>query len=195
MIRDARDNSGVYMKNQLLQAVSWVHDKEHEFTGGLSDLKKSQKGNVVDWSAKDTFAHMVAWKRRMIDLINKLDRNGIERKSEIIDAPINQINRSIWNQYKDAAWNNIIEMNDEVHSMIIDKIDNCLLLYEPEKNRFEWSNRDEPVWKMIIMDNVIIHPIHHINEYYYKNNNEMKKKIIVKEFEKVRQTLERTEPT
>jgi hypothetical protein len=86
-------------------------------------------------------------------------------------------------------------MNNRVHSIIIDKIENCLLLYEPENKRFEWSNRNEPVWKMIIMDNVVIHPIHHIVEYYYINNNELKKKIITKEFTNIRETLEKTEPT
>ena len=64
------------LKQKLVALLEHAYAREQVFVQSLSDEDRSATGTLERWSAKDTIAHIVAWKERAAQVLAATTHSG-----------------------------------------------------------------------------------------------------------------------
>jgi tetratricopeptide (TPR) repeat protein len=126
----------------------------------LSDEEQAVIGTLERWSAKDTVAHIGAWKGRMAQEIAGASRSEWLSTFEDID----QVNAEIFEENRHRSWADVLGDSERAHRSLVETVqamsDDDLLATQV----LPWQER-RPLWRLVV-GNGYTHPISHLSQYY-----------------------------
>jgi len=152
-------------KKLLLDLLRQAHEMETSFVDALSDGQRARSGTLEDWSAKDTIAHVAAWKARMADNLLAVS----EGKSPTRTEDLERQNAIFFETYRDEPWEEVLGVADGAFQRILAQVE---ALGEQElvsRETFPWQE-ERPLWRLVV-GNGYIHPIAHLAEFHRNQGN------------------------
>jgi tetratricopeptide (TPR) repeat protein len=155
------------LKTRLIDILNTMREQQLAFPVYLTKEERNQVGEPDDWSAKDEIIHITVWANYHFENL-KLRLKGGTPPDPIYAQILDEKNRSIFDENKDAGWDRVLDdvgaSYDRVDNFIKRHSDDLLLEIPPGEER--------PVWR-IIAGSHIIHPMIHLWGYlqHHEHNN------------------------
>jgi tetratricopeptide (TPR) repeat protein len=152
------------LKLKLLDLVEHAYRQEQIFVQSLSDEERSAPGTLERWSAKDTIAHVAAWKARAAQMLAALqgDRPGLDFGS------LNQFNARIFKEHQNLTWNDVLDKSRQAYRFLWEQTeatpDDALAAPEPS------DRHNEPVWWFVVGVGCN-HSLGHLAQYHIEQGN------------------------
>ena len=153
-------------KTLLLDLLRQAREMETHFVDALSDGQRARSGTLEDWSAKDTIAHVAAWKARMADNLLAVS----EERPPTGTGDLDRENALFFETYRDQTWEEVLALADGAFQGILAQVE---ALGEQELvscEKLHWQG-DRPLWRLIV-GNGYIHPIAHLAEFHRNQGNQ-----------------------
>jgi len=156
--------SGVELKQKLVELLEHAYGQEQAFVQSLPDEDRSAVGTFESWSAKDTIAHIAAWKERAAQVLAALRRGepGLEF------GGLDQFNSSVFQEYQNLPWSDVLERSRWAHQFLWEQTQATPreVLVAPEQA----EGNDEPVWWFVVGAGCN-HSLGHLAQYYIAQGN------------------------
>ena len=149
-------------KSVVVKLLRTILKEEQDFGYHYDKEEGGGAGFPDGWTAKDHLAHIAVWKER---LGMRLAAASSSETIPTFDGDIDELNREIFIQYRDALWKDVLRMAaqanrdliEQVQSLTAEQLDSIELL--PNQN-------NRPVWRLVV-GNACIHSASlHISRYY-----------------------------
>jgi tetratricopeptide (TPR) repeat protein len=156
--------SGMELKQKLVELLEHAYDQEQVFVQSLSDEDRSAAGTLESWSAKDTIAHIVAWKERAAQVLAALRRG----EPGLDFGGLSQFNTRVFQEYQNLPWCDVLERSRQAHRFLREQTQATPdeLLVAPEQT----EGNDEPVCWFIVGAGCN-HSLGHLAQYYIAQGN------------------------
>lgn len=152
-----------YLKEKLLDLISFTYAQEKIFCASLSAAEKKAKGSPEHWSVKDNLAHIAAWKQALADNLAAAHRGESVQRSD----DFNLTNAGIFAAHQNDTWEQVLA---ELEAGCLALSAQVELLSETEllsSETFPWSN-GRPLWRNIAGTGAV-HPFSHLTSYMAQN--------------------------
>jgi len=152
------------LKQKLVDLLQDAYRQEQVFVQSLSDKERSFAGTLERWSAKDTIAHIAAWKERAAWVLAAL-RSG--EPGPDFDG-LDQVNARIFQEHQNLTWSDVLTKSAQAYTFLREQTeatpDNLLTAPEPS----DWHN--EPVWWFVVGTGYT-HSLGHLAQFYIGRGN------------------------
>jgi hypothetical protein len=155
------------LKARLIDILNTMREQQLAFPDYLSKEDRNQIGNPDNWSAKDEIIHITVWANYHFKNL-ELRLSGGTPPDPIYAEILDEKNRSIFDENKDAGWEQVLDDVRDSYDRVDDFIKRCseeMLLEIP-------PGEERSVWR-IIASSYIIHPMIHLWGYlqHHEYNN------------------------
>ena len=151
------------LKTRLIDLLNTIREQLITFPEYLTEEERRQAGKPDNWSAKDEIIHSTVWANHHLDNL-ELRLEGGTPPDPIYAEIEDEKNRSIFDEHKDASWNQAFDRVNATYERINDFVrrhsDELLLEIPPGEER--------PAWR-IIAGSHIIHPMSHLWDYLQRH--------------------------
>jgi tetratricopeptide (TPR) repeat protein len=152
------------LKLKLLDLVECAYRQEQIFVQSLSDEERSAASTLERWSAKDTIAHIAAWKERAAQVLVALQSG---EPGPGFDG-LNQFNARIFKEHQGLTWNDILDKSGQAYRFLWEQTeatpDDVLAAPEPS------DQHNEPVWWFVVGAGYN-HSLGHLAQYHIERGN------------------------
>ena len=157
---------GTYMdlKQKALELLEHARKEEQAFVQRLSDKERSTVGTLEQWSAKDTIAHIAAWKERAIQ---ELAAMASGKPGPDFDG-YDQVNARIFKEHQNFAWSEVRNKSRQVHRLLQEQTEAMPNDVLTDARALDWYG--EPIWRLIVVRGCT-HPLHHLAQRYIERGN------------------------
>ncbi len=131
----------------------------------LSDTERTEKGTPSHWSAKETVAHITAWKRQAALRLAAAIRG--EKRSDIDN--VDGFNAQVFEEQQSRTWSDVESDMKCVYAELATYLQSSTETDLLDTRRFVWRD-NEPLWKLVMCDGYE-HPIQHLSGFYLKREN------------------------
>jgi tetratricopeptide (TPR) repeat protein len=152
----------VERKELLLDLLELGYAAEQAFVATLPALERNRAGTVDHWSAKDTLAHIAAWKERRAQELEAVAA-GLDRPYPQV-ADFDQVNAELFEQHRSEPWPVVLAMLDRAHRALSKYTRALDEEHLGDTGYLPWR-QGQPPWRLIV-GNGYIHPISHIALYH-----------------------------
>ena len=150
-------------KKDLFELLTYVSEVMASIQGHLTPEMIVQSGDVDDWTAKDNMFHSLSWSNNRLDMLETIERG--ENWIDIDYGDFTDINREIYEEYKDKTWDDVQVMIGTTYRRGLSYLDRV-----NDKSLLEMKEGDErPFWR-ILTDNFVTHPMLHIWDLLQKSS-------------------------
>jgi hypothetical protein len=152
------------LKQRLVQLLEYAYRKEQIFIQNLTDEERSIAGNTKEWSAKDTIAHIAAWKGWGSQVLAAL-RYGEPGSSSGFDD-LAAFNAKVFEEAQALTWDQVLDKSRQVHHTLREQTEATedVVLVAPEG----LEQQNEPVWWLVVGIGCT-HALEHLTEYCIKH--------------------------
>ena len=151
------------MKEQLLHTLRYAYDAELAFAHDLSEADRSAVGTLEHWSAKDVIAHIVAWKKRMVERLDIAAQGGTPAPIEDLDHE----NAGYYAAYEGKSWDDILHEHEQTNRTLFARVEAMSEDTLTDPAHFPWLN-GQAMWRRLV-GNGCEHPLIHLAEYHAKH--------------------------
>ena len=151
------------LKTSLREILNYMREQQLAFPDYLTAEERNQVGEPDNWSAKDEIIHINVWANEHLDRLELLLSGGTPPDS-IFGEIEDERNRAIFDEHKDAGWNQALARVRETYNRLDDYLKDHseeLLLEIP-------AGEERPVWRMIAGGH-ILHPMIHLWGYLQRH--------------------------
>jgi tetratricopeptide (TPR) repeat protein len=154
----------VELKQRLVELLEHAYGQEQAFVQSLPDEDRSAVGTFESWSAKDTIAHIAAWKERAAQVLAALRRGEPGPECGGLD----RFNARIFQEHQNLPWSEILEGSRQAHRSlrVQTQATSDEVLVAPEQA----DVNDEPVWWFVVGAGCN-HSLGHLAQYYIAQGN------------------------
>lgn len=145
------------IKGDLLALLEGGRAREQAFWGTLTDGERTATGSLAHWSAKDTFAHIIAWKE---DLAKRLEL-AYEGKTPERITDFDAANEAIYEANQQIAWGELAERENAVFDRLIRALQALPDETLEDRERFAWTG-SRALWRSVVFT-AYLHPFQHIS--------------------------------
>ncbi len=147
------------LKSRVVQLLDHAYRQEQIFVQILSDEERSAAGTPERWSAKDTIAHITAWKERAAQVLAAL-KGG--EPAPAFDGP-DPFNARIFTERQDLTWSVVLDQNWRAYRSLREGTQATPedVLASPESS----EGYNEPVWWFVVGVGCA-HSLAHLADYY-----------------------------
>jgi tetratricopeptide (TPR) repeat protein len=157
---------GIYrdLKRKALGLLERAYKEEQAFVQRLSDEERFTVGTPEQWSAKDTIAHIAAWKERAVQELTAMASGEPGPDFDGYD----QINARIFKKHQDFAWSEVLNKSRQVHRLLQEQTEAMPNDVLTDTRALDWYG--EPIWQLIVVRGCT-HPLHHLAQRYIERGN------------------------
>lgn len=146
------------LKEQLLEILETVRDREVEFIAGLTEDEKANEGTFEKWSAKDVLGHTSYWENL------RSERSLAWLRGEELDPvpPYEQANASVYQQFSEKSWEEVESFAEQAHTSMLEALRSMdeETLAGPSE-----GSQERKMWDVLI-GSAYTHKLLHLAEYY-----------------------------
>jgi rhodanese-related sulfurtransferase len=115
------DTTHTPMQSTLLDLLRLARDEELALVASLSDTERAAEGTAEHWSAKDTIAHIAAWKQRHAVKLAAAAR-GETPPTWTDDALISRLNAETYAAYRGRSWQDVQAVAEGSYAALLAQI-------------------------------------------------------------------------
>jgi uncharacterized protein (TIGR03083 family) len=130
-------------KGKLLEEIQNEYANFSALLASLSDEQMTTKGVNGEWSVKDNLAHLTAWQRYLLDVVQRV-REGATEPHPWVNMTEDEENEQIYQEHKDLP---LAEVLAQFHSSYQQVLDTVRTMSDEEIELPLPSKR--PVWQLI----------------------------------------------
>ena len=147
------------LKPQLLELLEYAYRQEQVFVQSLAGEARSAVGTPERWSAKDTLAHIAAWKRRAAQVLAAIAGGEPGLDFEGLD----QFNAEVFREHRDLPWFDVLDKSRQAYRLLREQTqatpEDVLAAPEPS------GPQDKPAWWFVV-GNGCTHALGHLAQAY-----------------------------
>jgi hypothetical protein len=132
-------------KAELLELIEQARRPLEEALSHLNEAQLTTLKDEQGWSVKDHLAHLAAWERGMVDLLQYRPRYkamGLDREGWLNTSNVDERNDSIYRQNKERPLAEVMAAFQEAHRQMLAVLDK--LTYEDLLKTYSHYQPDEP---------------------------------------------------
>jgi tetratricopeptide (TPR) repeat protein len=152
------------VKRRILDLLDHAYREEKAFVEALSVDERCVPGTPARWSAKDTVAHIAAWKLRAAHMLATLRSGepGLDLES------LERFNERVFREHLDLAWPEILVESARAYELLREQTEATpdAVLLAPEES----EGHDEPVWWFVVGVGCN-HAVGHLAEYLFEQGD------------------------
>jgi hypothetical protein len=142
---------------KLLDLTDYARSVEVEFIDDLPATERDASGTAESWTAKDTVAHVAAWRTRGSERL-VADSRGESLKEE---SEFDEANRLLYEKNRALSWDEVSKRSREAWSEFLKSLRETT---EAVLSAPSGSAGSRPVWRRVTVDGGT-HPVFHYSEY------------------------------
>lgn len=152
------------LKQKLVDLLEHAYRQEQVFVQNLSYEQSSAPSSLELWSAKDTIAHIAAWKERAAHVLAALQGRETRPGFEGLD----QINARIFEKHQNLTWDDVLSKSAQAYRILREQTEATPddVLTTPEAS----DMHHEPAWWMVVGVGCN-HSLGHLAEYCIGQGN------------------------
>ncbi len=152
-------------KEQIVDLLGFIYTEMCSFTDQLNPQEREQVGEVDCWSQRDVIAHLAEEHRWVAERLAQGPGVEFPGRGEDFD----QINRDIWNAYRDKPIREILRILEDSQQSLLQSLE---MLSDDDLNqpgRFPLTG-ERPLWRYLT-GLVVMHPISHLCQQYAEHGS------------------------
>lgn len=148
----------MFNRNRLLDVLRFAQQQEIAFIDRLSEAQRDAASAPDHWSAKDTIAHLAAWKQRLLDRLQGAPRD---------QRPDDPINAEIYEAHRAKTWGEVRALAEAAYQRTVEYVRAA-----PERDLTDAARSvhedGRPPWVALLAQNVS-HAMAHLWEYHLQH--------------------------
>jgi len=152
------------LKQKLVDLLEHAYRQEQIFVQSLSDEEYSAASTLRQWSAKDTIAHIAAWKERAAQVLTALQSGEPAPGFNGLD----HFNARVFEEHQNLTWSDVLDKSAQAYGFLQEQTQATPngLLIAPEAS----DPDNEPVWWFIVGVGCN-HSLNHLAQHYIGRGN------------------------
>lgn len=112
-------------KGELLARMAFAYDALEELLGALDEEGRSRPESASGWTVKDHLAHLAAWERGIVALLQKRPRYPAMNLDVDLatSGDFDAINDALYQQHRDRSWAEVEADWQETHQRMLYVLD------------------------------------------------------------------------
>ncbi len=141
------------LKSKLIELIEQASEEEQALFARLSEDERSVRGEPDRWSAKDTIAHLAAWKTRLAENLGAATRG----KTPVRDEDYEAVNAKVFEENRDRSWSEILVEAAKASRQLVEHVEKTSEAELRGTETLPWQG-ERPLWRVIVGTGTI-HPL------------------------------------